>query len=420
MTKGIVHIIGAGLAGLAAAVRLSAGGADVILHEAAAHAGGRCRSYFDPVLGITIDNGNHVVLSGNTATLDYLRTIGAEARLADPGCANFPFFDLASHERWSIRPNRRGIPWWIFATSRRVPGTRAAEYLAMWRLLRAPPDQPVGQVLACSGLLYDRLWRPLLLAALNTEPATAAAGLASATMRGTLVRGGRASRPLIPAAGLSEVFVAPALEFLQARGGAIRYGHRLRAMNFGRQTVGELDFGDEGVRLAPDDRVVLAVPPWVAVSMVPGLEVPTEFRAIVNAHFLVTPPRTLQPMIGVVNGTIEWIFCFRDRLAVTISAADRLLDVARSTLAGDLWREVAAVTGMAASPVPAWQIIKERRATFAALPKENAKRPPSTTQWANLVLAGDWIQTGLPATIEGAIRSGNCAADHAGWGRDAS
>ena len=115
-------------------------------------------------------------------------------------------------------------------------------------------------------------------------------------------------------------------------------------------------------------------------------------------------------MIGVVNGTVEWIFSFRDRLAVTISAADRLLEVARETLAGNLWREVATVTGIKGQ-MPPWQIIKERRATFAALPSENAKRPASTTQWANLVLAGDWTQTGLPATIEGAIRSGNRAAE---------
>ena len=114
-------------------------------------------------------------------------------------------------------------------------------------------------------------------------------------------------------------------------------------------------------------------------------------------------------MIGVVNGTVEWIFSFPDRLSITISGADRLLDVAREKLAADLWDEVSRVTGVAAS-LPPWQIIKERRATFAALPAEDAKRPPAGTRWSNLVLAGDWTATGLPATIEGAIRSGNTAA----------
>ncbi len=97
-------------------------------------------------------------------------------------------------------------------------------------------------------------------------------------------------------------------------------------LTFGGQEVQGLDFGDELVRLAPGDKVVLALPPWVAVSLVPDLEAPTEHRAIVNAHFRVCPPVGLQPMIGVINGTIEWIFSFRDRLAVTISAGDRLLE----------------------------------------------------------------------------------------------
>ena len=145
----------------------------------------------------------------------------------------------------------------------------------------------------------------------------------------------------------------------------------------------------------------------------PGLETPAEFRAIVNAHFRIRPPAGLAPIIGVVNGTIEWLFTFPDRLSITISAADRLLDVAREALAQDIWDEVATVAGLPKT-LPPWQIVRERRATFAATPGENAKRPSATTAWRNLFLAGDWTKTGLPATIEGAIRSGNRAADLVG------
>jgi squalene-associated FAD-dependent desaturase len=410
MVKRTAHIIGAGLAGLAAAVRLSELGAAVALHEASAHAGGRCRSYYDPVLGTSIDNGNHLVLSGNDATLAYLRTIGGESGLSDPVDAVFPFIDLKSRERWCLKPNSGRIPWWIFDRARRVPGTRMRDYLAVRRLMLAPASRTVDSVIECRGALYERLLRPVLLAALNTEPAGAAAGLAAAVLRETLGRGGQASRPMIAAAGLSQAFIEPALKSLQSHGGSIRYGHRLRAMRFNERQVKELNFGDANVPVAGDDIVILAVPAWVAVSLVPGLEAPKEFRAIVNAHYIVLPPAHGEPLIGVVNGTIEWIFFFRNRLAVTVSAADRLLDIPRDILAGDLWREVALVTGMEAA-VPPWQIVKERRATFAALPDEDARRPPSTTRWNNLFLAGDWTQTGLPATIEGAIRSGYRAAE---------
>jgi len=148
----------------------------------------------------------------------------------------------------------------------------------------------------------------------------------------------------------------------------------------------------------------------VAASLVPGLSTPTEFRAIVNAHFRLKPPAGIAPMTGVINGMVEWLFAFPDRLSVTISGADRLLDTPREELAPRIWREVAEIAGIA-GPLPPWQIVRERRATFAALPRENAKRPGARTDWKNLFLAGDWTATGLPATIEGAIRSGNRAAE---------
>jgi hypothetical protein len=107
------------------------------------------------------------------------------------------------------------------------------------------------------------------------------------------------------------------------------------------------------------------------------------------------------------------VFAFPGRLSITVSAADRLNEVPRETLAGTIWSEVATLAGLDGR-MPPWQIVKERRATFAALPEEDARRPGAGTRWRNLVLAGDWIATGLPATIEGAIRSGNRAADMVG------
>src|SRR5258708_23390961 len=122
-----VHIIGAALAGLSAAARLAAIGARVAVYEATNQAGGRCRSYHDPALDMTIDNGNHLVLSGNHAVLGYLDTIGARDGLVGPGNAHFPFVDLETGERWTIRPNDGPLGWWVLARSRRVPGTRALD-----------------------------------------------------------------------------------------------------------------------------------------------------------------------------------------------------------------------------------------------------------------------------------------------------
>jgi squalene-associated FAD-dependent desaturase len=410
MTPRTIHIIGAGLAGLSAAVRLAAQGHRVAVHEAAPHAGGRCRSYHDQTLGMTIDNGNHLVLSGNHATLAFLGAIGAADRMTGPPSAAVDFIDLATDERWTLRPNDSRIPWWVFDASRRVPGTRSLDYLPAARLLWASPAQRIDAVLTCNGTLYDRLLQPFLLAALNTEPPAASAGLAGAVIRDTLAAGGAACRPLIASDGLGPTFIEPALQFLDRHGGAVRFGSRLRAIEAATGRVESLDFGEDQVRLGPQDTAILAVPPPVATALIPDLTAPTEFRAIVNAHFRIAPPAGLPPLIGVINGLTEWIFAFPDRLSVTISGADRLLDTPREELAGLIWRDVARVAGLP-EPIPPWQIVRERRATFAATPEQDARRPGPHTPLTNLVLAGDWTATGLPATIEGAIRSGNRAAE---------
>jgi hydroxysqualene dehydroxylase len=409
---GTIHIIGAGVSGLAAAVRLASSGRTVAVHEATSQAGGRCRSYHDPALDMMIDNGNHLVLSGNRAVLDYLEAIGTRDQLVGPATARFPFIDLKTGMRWTLRANDGRVPWWIFDPGRRVPRTSAADYLSLLPLLRAGPNAAIGDVMKCSGVLYEKLVGPLLLAALNTEPPSGSAALAAAVIRETLAAGGRSYRPLIARDGLSAALIDPALRFIERKGGTISFGHRLRALTYDSGRVMALDFGEESVPLADDDAVVLAVPPVVAASVVPDLQTPTAFRAIVNAHFRIEPPAGVEAITGVVNGTVEWLFAFRDRLSVTISCADRLLDVPREELAARLWDEVATIAGIAA-PLPPWQIVRERRATFAALPEENAKRPGAGTEWSNLFLAGDWTATGLPATIEGAIRSGNKAAEMA-------
>jgi squalene-associated FAD-dependent desaturase len=406
-----VHVIGAGLAGLSAAIRLTEAGSQVVVHEAAGQAGGRCRSYHDPALDMEIDNGNHLLLSANRAALGFLRTIGAADKLVGPPHADFPFVDLANGERWTLRIGDGRLPWWIFDAKRRVPGTKATDYLAFARLLWPPRDAAVGDVIACKGTLYDRLLGPLLLAALNTAPREGSGALAAALLRETIAAGGRACRPLIARDGLGPTFVAPALDWLASRGVTVGLGRRLRTLAIAGGRIAALDFGDETVALGADDGVILAVPPVVAAALVPGLDPPDEFRAIVNAHFRIAPPPATPSIIGVIGGTVEWIFAFADRLSVTISGADRLVDTPREALAETIWAEVAAVTGIdAAQAMPPWQIVRERRATFAALPAQERKRPGAATAYRNLWLAGDWTATGLPATIEGAIRSGERAA----------
>jgi squalene-associated FAD-dependent desaturase len=404
-----VHVIGAGLAGLSAAIRLAEGGDNVILHEAGAQAGGRCRSYHDASLGMMIDNGNHVILSGNRSALSYLETIGATDRMHGSEQADFNFVDLASNERWQLRLGDGVLPWWIFSASRRVPDTRASDYLVLALLMARPGTGTVGEAINCSGALYERLIEPLLLATLNNDPPQASAKLAATLMRETLAAGGRTCRPLIARDGLSNAFVDPALAFLMSHGASLRFDHELHAIDCKDGGAVALKFAAETIPLAEDDVVILAVPPNAAARLLPGLRAPNEFRAIANVHFRVNEEVTLPAMTGLVHATTQWIFAYPGRLSVTISNADALMQVPREELAQTVWREVARVASLP-DRMPPWQVVRERRATIATDPQQESLRPPAKTAWTNLFLAGDWTATGLPPTIESAIRSGERAA----------
>lgn len=404
-----VHVIGAGLAGLSAATALAAKGANVALYEAAPQAGGRCRSYFDPTLGQVIDNGNHFVLTGNHATMNYLRRTGAEHQLIGPDKARTSFVDIRTGSRWTIAPNDGPLPLWLFDPVRRVPGTRPADYLEIFKLLFARSDQRIDDVLSCKGALWDLLLQPFFLGALNTQPEGASASLAGALVRETFARGGRAYRTRVAHPTLAAAFVEPALAHLAEHGATVAFGQRLRRIVFDGARVCALEFPERTVAVPERDAAILAVPPWVAQELLPEIDVPDAFSAIVNAHFKIAPPADTPSMLGVIGGTVEWIFPFTDRISTTISGADRLVDMEREALAALLWRDVASALKLPEA-LPPWQIVKEKRATFAATPEQAAKRPPARTRWKNLVLAGDWTATGLPATIEGAIRSGETAA----------
>jgi len=402
-------VIGAGIAGLAAATRLAELNIAVTLYEAAGQAGGRCRSYYDHALDQTIDNGNHLVLSGNKAVHRYLRRIEPDGRLTGPGRAYFPFTDLKTGARWMLKLNRSPLPWWLAARGRRVPGTNARDYLPYGRLMFAGRKTHIAELVPIKGAVWERLMRPFLLAALNTDPETASAQLAGQVIRESLARGGYACLPRIATPNLSSVFIDPALSFLERRGAKVELGKRLRTLVFGPRAVLALEFPDMTVPLNPGDMVVLAVPPFVAKEFLPHLTVPTEFRAIVNGHFRFPAPKGAPPILGVINGTAEWIFSFEDRISVTVSGADAIVDRDREELARLLWRDVTAALRIT-EDLPRWQIVKEKRATFAATPEQDMRRPPTKTACRNLFLAGDWIDTGLPATLEGAVRSGEAAA----------
>jgi squalene-associated FAD-dependent desaturase len=405
-----VHVIGAGLAGLSAAIRAAEQGRPVRLYEAAPRAGGRCRSYFEPKLDCTIDNGGHVILGANAGTLAYVDTIGSRAELLEVAPARFPFVDLATGERWTVRPNAGPLPWWPLAASRRAAGTSAIHHARLYRLLAADRTATVTDCIPTQSILYRRLVDPLTIAVMNTPPEHAAARPLGLVLRKTLLRGERACRPTLARRGLSFALVDPALAWLAGRGAEMRFNARVDQLVFEAARLARFIVGGHTVEIARGDTVILAVPPWIAAELVPSLIHPDRHCAIVNAHFRLAHAPEPRPSIqGIVGGSAQWLILRDDVVSVTVSAADALVEDDPESLLDRLWHDTAKALGVP-GPRPPGRLIKERRATFRQTPEAEAQRPPARTPWTNLFLAGDWTATGLPATIEGAVLSGRRAA----------
>ena len=423
-------VIGAGLAGLNAAIELARAGVNVQLLEAAPRAGGRARSYHDKTLDMVIDNGNHFTFSGNQAVARFCETIGSLAHLHGPDHATFAFHDLADGTRWQMRLNDGPLPLWLFNKANRAPGTTLSDHLTLARLALAKNDgRTIGDHLPTEGVFWQRVIEPMMLAVLNCAPEQGSAYLAARFLRESFARGGRACRTMLALPSLDAVFIEPALDWLKLRGVKPRFGARVRAITFDGERVTALDCG-EGLEPVHDATVVLAVPPWVAADLVPGLRAPDQFCAIVNLHYAYecdakkwepvfgnkshdhkkAPPADAPMITALLGAEAQWLVCHPGRISITISGADALIDADREVLARRIWAEVCVALGLGDAALPPWQVVKEKRATFAATPAQDARRPGPSTQWRNLFLAGDWVQTGLPATIEGALRSGDTAA----------
>jgi hypothetical protein len=275
------------------------------------------------------------------------------------------------------------------------------------RLARAPLAARLADYAPRFGTAAERVWRPFALAALNADLDRASARLAGAALSAS--RWGGAAL-LAPPRGLTRGLIEPALKTLARRGAAARFERKLIGLAFADGRVAALDFAHDRIDLAPGDAVVLATAPQEATALAPGLVAPQEFAAAVQIHFAAPAAAGAAPILGVANGTIHWLLSAEDSLTAVIRGADALNDRPRDQLAAAAWRDVAALTGQR-DAVPAWRVVRRKRAGFAATPEQDALRPDCATPWPNLFLAGAYVQTGLPDCLEGSARSGAMAAE---------
>jgi glycine/D-amino acid oxidase-like deaminating enzyme len=403
MTARRTHIVGAGVAGLSAALSVSRSGGEAILYEAAPQPGGRCRT-ITSADGFSHDNGTHVLFTANRRALTLLKSVGARDRWIEPERKGLPLYDLHTGAMGRIGLS----PWSWLRPSQRPKGLGFIDLARILRLAFPGEKASVASIIGDRPIMGS-LIGPLTVAVLNTQPSIASAQRLALALRRLVWP--RAGRLLVARSGLSEDLIQPAAEALQARGVPILTGQRLRSLVSNGERVIGLSLTDRTIALGPTDTVILALPPYEIERLLPPLPVPQHFEAILNVHFHVRGLESPR-FIGFTGALTQWLLVRPHHASVTISAADAAIHGSATDLAALVWREIAPVLrdiGLDASTErqPEARVVKERRATIR---QDTAPLPqPPLRPLANLALAGDWIGT-LPATIESAVISGEKAA----------
>ena len=408
-----IYIIGAGLSGLSAAIKLSENNSNCIILEATDHAGGRCRSFNDNLLKTKIDNGNHVILGGNHNTFEYLKRVGTNHDSLT-GFSKYNFVDLKTLEFWKLEPKHLYLPFLLFNSQNRIPGSSIDDYFSILKLPFLNLNQTLGTIVNQDSVFSNRFWEPICTAVLNTTPSQASAKLLWQVLKETLIRGKDSSKLYVINDGLTDTFIQPAINYLFRKGIKISYGSRLTKISFSEHKARTLHLRDRSILLNPHDKIILTLPPAEISRLLPNKVVPEKTNPIVNIHFKLEKDNPLphkNKFLGITNGVSQWVFHKNEVLSVTVSDAKNLVDQDPEIIAKRTWEELLPLFNNQCLRIPKFRVIKERNATIAQTPAQENKRPDCMTVWKNIFLAGDWTNTGLPSTIESAIKSGITAAN---------
>jgi squalene-associated FAD-dependent desaturase len=459
-----VIIVGGGFAGLAAGVALTEAGGRVRLLEQNPHLGGRARSFLDRQSGTRLDNGQHIFMGCYHAALRFLCTIGATDRVHFQENLAVRFADRSGTSS-GLRCAGLPAPWhalWgiirsdSFATADKLRMLRFGLRLSAVGWLLGGKDSnalTVRQWLRLNGqseAIQAEFWDLLAIAAMNDRPEVASASLFERVLRQALFSSAQDSRIGFAHPGLSECYTEAASAYITSHGGRVETGQRV--LNFTIRQCGERESSErsvalsrpngplreswcvEGVRLGDRSAitsscVVSAVPWFRLASLLPAdlLRIERvfanclEFEAvpIVSIYLWLDRPVTHEEFVGLRGTTIQWLF----NKSVSARSAPYLVSLVVSGARREILLKKEELTATALSELrelfPAARearllrslVIKERFATFSPRVETEPLRPPAITPVRGLYLAGDWTNTGLPATIEGAVRSGYTAAN---------
>jgi hydroxysqualene dehydroxylase len=438
-----VVIIGGGFAGLSAGVALAQRGFRVAVLEGKPALGGRAYSFVDSESGDFVDNGQHVLMGCYRETLDFLRQLGTRDKLivrrdlaidmldgagrsAKLRTANFPGPFHMSAALLRYRHLTIGERLGALRAGRRMMAMRRRNPAALRRMSVAGLMEMLGQdQRAC-----ECFWYPLAIATLNEDPNIASAGLLAEVLKRAFFSRRSDSAFVYSKVGLSELYCTPARDFIERRDGVVACHAPVAGFEFASSTEVATVRLRDGRKLGAAN-FIAAVPAKQLLRMLPeGMVADPFFRSldeithspIICVHVWLDREVTSSPFVGFIGTTTQWLFNKRrifvehgerppGYLSFVISGARKLVDKSNDELLAIVLDDLRAMIPAArAASVVKSLVIKEKRATISPEPGSDAKRPSSATPIQNLFLAGDWIKTGLPATIESAVISGRAAA----------
>ena len=424
-----VVVCGGGLAGLAAACEASLLGADVTLVERRPFLGGKAYSFVDDETGVEIDNGQHVFLGCCTAYIAFLRLIGAYGDTTLQAALDTPVRDRAGRAG-ALRASRVPAPFHLspsflaYPLLSRAEKAKATRALGALGVMRPAQRDELDDVTFAEWLIahgqtpeaIERFWDLIVLPTCNDRSERVSATLAAFVFQQGFF-GTRAGSAIgWSRVGLTRLVDPPTRRFLEGRGARIVTGQGVTGVSGGAVS---LTGGEE----LPADSVVLALPPDRVREVCPeALPQDPDLGSspIVNVHLWYDRPVMDELFVAVVDSQAQWVFNRTamagaegsgQHVAVSMSGARDEVTKKKRVLIDEITAELAHLFPAAgAATVERAVCVKERDATFAAAPGQAAKRPGTRTPVDGVVLAGAWTDTGWPATMEGAVRSGMLAA----------
>jgi len=428
-----VVVLGAGYAGLATATELTLRGHDVTLVEGRALLGGRAHSFLDSKSGLMLDNGQHILMGCYHDTLALLGQLGVRDRLYSPPRLQVPF---VSEKGTSLLAATAPAPLHLLSALLGYGELSATDKMAAIRLairlrLGGKPhdNETVEDWLRRwkqTPNIIRALWEPLCIAALNEPVASGSARLFATVIQRSFLGGAVDSSIFLSRVGLSELFAPEVKRLLEMCGGTLRLQNPVASLTFEGSSLREIKWND-GSSLQPE-AVVSALPWHVLRGLLPEASKlaqacrQIEDAPIVSLHLWMDRPVLNEPFVGLLDSPVHWVFS-RDHIhgagedgtghviTAVVSGARDLVEKTATELEELTLKELRRFLPEAReAKVLHRMVYKARSATFAATPQTEPLRPGTQTEWSNFWLAGDWTDTGLPATIEGAIVSGKRAA----------